>query len=184
MNWISKHKGVLLAALALVLLGGIFAIARQKQATGPGPVYCTQEAKLCPDGSYVGRTGPKCEFAACPGVTSTPPGGGQGIAPYDSGIRGKVMLGPTCPVQRIPPDPACADKPYRTLVAIFRASDPVHAFVLTESGADGTFSAALPPGEYTIGAGESYLPRCGQAQVTVEPGKYASADISCDTGIR
>jgi len=30
------------------------------------PVACTMEAKLCPDGSYVGRTGPKCEFAACP----------------------------------------------------------------------------------------------------------------------
>ncbi len=29
-------------------------------------IFCTQEAKLCPDGSYVGRTGPKCEFAACP----------------------------------------------------------------------------------------------------------------------
>ena len=32
-----------------------------------GQVACTQEAKLCPDGSYVGRTGPMCEFAACPG---------------------------------------------------------------------------------------------------------------------
>ncbi len=30
------------------------------------PVACTMEAKLCPDGSYVGRTGPKCEFTACP----------------------------------------------------------------------------------------------------------------------
>lgn len=28
-------------------------------------VLCTQEAKLCPDGSYVGRSGPKCEFSAC-----------------------------------------------------------------------------------------------------------------------
>lgn len=28
--------------------------------------YCTQEAKQCPDGSYVSRTGPNCEFAACP----------------------------------------------------------------------------------------------------------------------
>lgn len=26
---------------------------------------CTQEAKICPDGSAVGRTGPNCEFAAC-----------------------------------------------------------------------------------------------------------------------
>jgi hypothetical protein len=31
-----------------------------------GVTACTQEAKLCPDGSYVGRTGPNCEFAPCP----------------------------------------------------------------------------------------------------------------------
>ncbi|MFA5134527.1 MAG: hypothetical protein WC505_01930 [Patescibacteria group bacterium] len=31
-------------------------------------VACTMEAKLCPDGSAVGRTGPNCEFAACPEV--------------------------------------------------------------------------------------------------------------------
>lgn len=29
-------------------------------------VVCTQEAKQCPDGSYVSRTGPNCEFAKCP----------------------------------------------------------------------------------------------------------------------
>ena len=27
---------------------------------------CTLDAKVCPDGSAVGRTGPNCEFAACP----------------------------------------------------------------------------------------------------------------------
>ncbi len=27
---------------------------------------CTEEAKLCPDGSAVGRTGPNCEFSPCP----------------------------------------------------------------------------------------------------------------------
>ncbi|MCX6823267.1 MAG: hypothetical protein NTX91_04745 [candidate division SR1 bacterium] len=31
------------------------------------PKACTMEAKLCPDGSSVGRTGPNCEFAKCPG---------------------------------------------------------------------------------------------------------------------
>ncbi|HCS78848.1 TPA: hypothetical protein DIV55_03825 [Patescibacteria group bacterium] len=30
-------------------------------------VACTMDAKLCPDGSSVGRTGPNCEFAPCPG---------------------------------------------------------------------------------------------------------------------
>lgn len=49
-----------------------------------GQVACTMEAKLCPDGSAVGRMGPKCEFAACPNATSTQPSGGKfcgGIAP-------------------------------------------------------------------------------------------------------
>lgn len=27
---------------------------------------CTEEAKICPDGSAVGRSGPNCEFAPCP----------------------------------------------------------------------------------------------------------------------
>ncbi|MDO8590715.1 MAG: Gmad2 immunoglobulin-like domain-containing protein, partial [bacterium] len=34
--------------------------------TPPLPKACTQEAKLCSDGSYVSRTGPNCEFASCP----------------------------------------------------------------------------------------------------------------------
>jgi hypothetical protein len=32
----------------------------------PSNVACTQEAKLCPDGSSVGRMPPSCEFAPCP----------------------------------------------------------------------------------------------------------------------
>jgi hypothetical protein len=32
-----------------------------------GQKGCTQEAKLCSDGSAVGRTGANCEFAPCPG---------------------------------------------------------------------------------------------------------------------
>lgn len=27
---------------------------------------CTMDAKVCPDGSSVGRTGPNCEFSPCP----------------------------------------------------------------------------------------------------------------------
>lgn len=32
---------------------------------------CTLEAKICSDGSSVGRTGPNCEFAPCPTVAPT-----------------------------------------------------------------------------------------------------------------
>ena len=31
---------------------------------------CTTDAKICPDGSVVGRTAPNCEFAACPKTAS------------------------------------------------------------------------------------------------------------------
>lgn len=33
-------------------------------------VFCTMEALQCPDGSYVGRSGPNCEFLQCPNQSS------------------------------------------------------------------------------------------------------------------
>lgn len=36
-------------------------------------VACTMEARQCPDGSFVGRTVPNCEFAACPGDSMDDP---------------------------------------------------------------------------------------------------------------
>ncbi len=32
---------------------------------------CNGDGKICPDGSLVGRTGPKCEFTACPSPDAT-----------------------------------------------------------------------------------------------------------------
>ncbi len=146
---------------------------------------CTAEAKLCPDGSYVGRAGSNCEFAACPSATPATSTAAGSAIPRESGVRGAVMLGPTCPVERIPPDPNCADKPYQTPVIIFRASDPTSAFFSVNSDTSGKFSALLPPGEYILKAGgNNYYPRCGQTQVAVEPYAFASTTIYCDTGIR
>jgi hypothetical protein len=31
-------------------------------------VFCTQDAQQCPDGSFVSRVAPSCEFAQCPGT--------------------------------------------------------------------------------------------------------------------
>lgn len=36
-----------------------------------GNKACSSEAKLCPNGSYVSRTGPNCEFAPCLGEVDT-----------------------------------------------------------------------------------------------------------------
>lgn len=38
----------------------------------PEEVLCTMDALACPDGSFVGRTGPKCEFVCPPGVELDP----------------------------------------------------------------------------------------------------------------
>ena len=63
---------VLILAALLVLSGGV--LYYTNVAKKPAQVACTQEAKQCPDGSYVSRTGPNCEFAACPSIpaSSTP----------------------------------------------------------------------------------------------------------------
>ncbi len=57
---------IILAVCALLILGGLLGIFIMSQKNDSGPVFCTQDAMLCPDGSYVSRHGPKCEFDACP----------------------------------------------------------------------------------------------------------------------
>lgn len=58
-------------------IGGGSGTIEPTPAGDGGNVACTMEAKLCPDGSYVGRSGPRCEFAECPPMIV---GGGQGSA--------------------------------------------------------------------------------------------------------
>jgi hypothetical protein len=73
-RWLWILTGCAIVAVILygvVLIGGAFTAAPP-----PDSVVCTADAKMCPDGSYVGRTGPHCEFRACPGedtsASSTP----------------------------------------------------------------------------------------------------------------
>lgn len=53
--------------LVLVGVGAFFYRNTMERPLAPGGgVACTMEAKLCPDGTGVGRQGPNCEFSACP----------------------------------------------------------------------------------------------------------------------
>lgn len=52
-------------AIIIIVLGFLFII---KKTTPPETVVCTMDAKICPDGSAVGRVAPTCEFAQCPPV--------------------------------------------------------------------------------------------------------------------
>jgi len=51
----------------IIIAGGIGGYLYLKNK----PIACTQETKQCPDGSYVSRIPPKCEFAECPSVSTT-----------------------------------------------------------------------------------------------------------------
>lgn len=117
-------------------------------------------------------------------TTATSTSGVGGILPFKSGVSGVVSLGPTCPVETTPADPNCADKPYETAVYIFRKSDPVHAIAITKTDKEGKFKISLPPGEYTLGAGESNIPSCNHPEVIVSSIGYSEAIIECDSGIR
>ena len=51
-----------------IVLGGAYLIIGK--GIFSGKKACTQEVKVCPDGTSVGRTGPNCEFGPC--VTPPP----------------------------------------------------------------------------------------------------------------
>lgn len=53
--------------LILIVLGYYFFVAKNNKPDESEMTVCTMEALQCPDGSYVGRSGPKCEFKACSG---------------------------------------------------------------------------------------------------------------------
>lgn len=63
----------MLKAIIIVVSGAIFAYFAYSQfeltfgedIAEPELVACTADAMQCPDGSYVGRSGPSCEFI-CP----------------------------------------------------------------------------------------------------------------------
>ncbi len=70
-NFLSfQKKGLLAIIVLIIILCGIWLLGKTQMANEPTIVACTMEAKICPDGSAVGRGGPKCEFAECPSVTT------------------------------------------------------------------------------------------------------------------
>lgn len=172
--------------LAAATVGWALQARLAKAPTDDTEVFCTQDVQACPDGSYVARVAPSCEFALCPSeeVSTTTEDEEPNILPYDSGVEGVVMLGPTCPVVRDPPDPLCADRPYATSILVYRtgAENP---YTIGNSGTDGTFRFSLPPGSYTLTArvGTPH-PSCSETSVAVVPDEYATTTLLCDTGIR
>jgi hypothetical protein len=101
----------------------------------------------------------------------------------DSGIRGTVLLGPTCPVETL--ESPCPDRPLADVeIRVLRGSDVV---ATVRSDGEGRFAVALDPGRYEVqavveegGPGMSAKP----VDVVVTNGVFNDVNVPVDSGIR
>ena len=117
-----------------------------------------------------------------PAATSAPaPVSGTSGPP---GIAGRVVIGPTCPVQRAG-DHACDDRPYQTTVVIL-TSDGSREVGRVDTDPLGAFSIPLSPGDYLVTAlfRGSLAPRGYPILTTVGPAATTTLTIALDSGIR
>lgn len=104
-------------------------------------------------------------------------------------LQGKISIGPLCPVETVPPDPACqptADTYKAYPVSVYSADMKTKVADL-KPALDGSYSAAIPSGIFMIvldkqqsGAGGSNLP----VSVEIKDGSVTELDVNIDTGIR
>lgn len=99
----------------------------------------------------------------------------------ESGIRGRVMIGPQCPVERA--GSPCPDKPFEGTVLVSTESGrPVDS---VESEPDGSFEIRLDPGTYVLTVAGLEGPTFAKpVTVTVRAGQMAAVTVLVDTGIR
>ena len=98
-------------------------------------------------------------------------------------VSGRILLSPTCPVVKDPPDPECADKPIFGEFIVQNAMGNVE-FARFGTQRDGSFSVSLPAGEYDITWAESKGPGIQGHLVNVRAGETSKYTITFDTGIR
>jgi hypothetical protein len=98
-------------------------------------------------------------------------------------VGGLVTLGPLCPVQF--EEQVCPDSPYEASLVVLDADGNKAAE--GRSGPDGRYHIALAAGDYTIVPQSPVglpLPVAGPFTITVAEGRWTSADIAFDSGIR
>jgi Carboxypeptidase regulatory-like domain len=109
--------------------------------------------------------------------------GGEGDVGEDptSGIRGRALSGPQCPVE-VQGSP-CPDLPWQGTVVTVDVASGEEATVTTD--AEGRFELSLEPGTYEVSiSSESSPPFAKPQTVTVEAGSFTEIVVSVDTGIR
>lgn len=96
----------------------------------------------------------------------------------DSGIYGKALIGPTCPVVKT--NSNCSDRPYQGEIIVMQNGKEVKRF---SSNRTGNFNIKLAPGSYTLSSNTG-LPFLKPVEVVVYSDKLTEVNLSFDSGIR
>ena len=105
-------------------------------------------------------------------------------------LKGKISIGPICPVQKDPPDPGClptAETYKAWATAVWTVNKKTKIATLNPS-LDGNYQLGLPSGDYIIdfevartnGVGGSNLP----ATISISNINTTTFNVNIDTGIR
>jgi hypothetical protein len=105
-----------------------------------------------------------------------------GSAPTDSGVQGRVWLGPLSPVQKV--GGSANERPYSATIQVLGPGSRVVATV--RSGQDGHFRVNLAAGTYVLQgvSGGNGLPRGIPVSVVVMAHRFTATQARFDTGIR
>ncbi len=135
-------KSLLLGVVLIIILGFGGLVYRNAVDYPTRPVACQMDAKVCPDGTSVGRTEPSCTFQVCP-----PPN----VSLSDIGIA-----------YAVPEDFVIIALPDTASVAAYEVSDPVSieplATIVIRRYAINASSTALATIQQTAIGGASGLP--------------------------
>ena len=159
-------------------LAGIIVMKKNNTNTSGGDVACTMEAKLCPDGSAVGRSGPKCEFAPCPGEGS---GAGRVAAGY---VVGRVVIGPFCPVEQVGHPCTVPPEAYSSRKVVVYESNGTTVKERETIDSDGNYKITLGPGVYWLQVDPAGIGPGEKKKVMITSFETSTVDFDIDTGIR
>jgi hypothetical protein len=104
-------------------------------------------------------------------------------------LEGTISIGPICPVEKIPPDPACLPTAatYKAYQVSVYTSDGEKRMAQLNPSLDGFFNLGLPAGNYRVALeneqknpGGSNLP----VEISIIPHDKTLLNINIDTGIR
>jgi hypothetical protein len=109
----------------------------------------------------------------------------RGAGPPRTGVAGRAVAGPTCPVEQ-PGDPGCAPRPVGGTEIIIRAADGGAEVARATTDGAGFFRLDLAPGTYILEAtpAEGLMGTPSPIPFTVSSGSEVLLDLGYDTGIR